>query len=76
MSQTVQATFDGQVLKPEQPLELAPNTRVLITIEVIDQPTCRRGAFLRTARSLKLDGPADWSEKIDTYLYDPPSDTQ
>jgi len=49
MSQTVQATFDGQVLKPEQPLELAPNTRVLITIEVIDQLGSRRGAFLRTA---------------------------
>jgi predicted DNA-binding antitoxin AbrB/MazE fold protein len=70
MSQTVQATFDGQVFKPEQPLELAPNTRVLITIEAVDQPESRRGAFLRTARSLKLEAPADWSETIDDYLYD------
>jgi hypothetical protein len=26
-------------------------------------------SFLQTARSLKLDGPVDWSEKLDEYLY-------
>ncbi len=26
-------------------------------------------SFLRFARSLKLDGPEDWSERIDDYLY-------
>lgn len=31
-------------------------------------------SFVQTARSLKLDGPADWSENLDAYLYgDKPS---
>lgn len=70
MSQIIQATFDGQVLRPEEPLELAPNTRVLITIEIDEQVSSNRGAFLRKARSLQVEGPPDWSEKLDQYLYD------
>ncbi|EDN68438.1 hypothetical protein BGP_0092 [Beggiatoa sp. PS] len=27
------------------------------------------GSFLRTARSLPVEGPPDWSERIDDYLY-------
>ena len=26
-------------------------------------------SFLQTARSLNLEGPADWSAKLETYLY-------
>ncbi len=31
MSQTVEAVFDGEVLRPTEPLQLEPNTRALIT---------------------------------------------
>ncbi|HSR67714.1 MAG TPA: hypothetical protein VLU25_07220 [Acidobacteriota bacterium] len=27
------------------------------------------GSFFRTARSMKLEGPADWSERFEEYLY-------
>lgn len=61
-----QATFDGEVFRPDDEIDLPPNTRVTITIET--QPRVGE-SFLATARSLKLDGPADWSERLDGYLY-------
>jgi hypothetical protein len=33
MAQTVRAEFDGEVLRPEQPVNLQPNTTYLVTIE-------------------------------------------
>ena len=69
MSRTVEAIFDGEVLRPDEPLDLEPNTRVRVTVEekLANRPKNR--SFLRTARSLNLDGPPDWSERIDDYLY-------
>lgn len=66
MSQTLNATFDGNVFRPDQPIELEPNTRVRITIE--PTPTSEEGSesFLRVARSLNIDGPRDWSTRLTT----------
>jgi len=33
MSQTIEALFDGEILRPDESLNLRPNTRVRITIE-------------------------------------------
>jgi predicted DNA-binding antitoxin AbrB/MazE fold protein len=67
MVKTLEAVFDGTVLRPIEPLSLQPNTRVRITIETESeqQPV----SFLQTARSLDLEGPPDWSERVDEYLY-------
>lgn len=75
MSKTVEAVFDGEVLRPEEPLELKANTRVRITVEESSAPEPKRRSFLRTARSLNLDGPSDWSERIEDYLYGNPNDS-
>lgn len=69
MSQTLDATFDGTVFRPDQPIELEPNTRVRITIEPTVTSEERSESFLRVARSLNLDGPRDWSSRLDDYLY-------
>ncbi|MEX0727062.1 MAG: antitoxin AF2212-like protein [Planctomycetaceae bacterium] len=69
MIKTIDAVFDGQVLRPDDPLELEPNTRVRITIETVPPETPKSGSFLDVARSLNLDGPPDWAENIDEYLY-------
>jgi predicted DNA-binding antitoxin AbrB/MazE fold protein len=71
MGKTIDAVYDGKVLHPESPLVLKPNTRVRITIESVEPAAnkCERGSFLRTARSLNLDGPSDWAENLDAYLY-------
>jgi hypothetical protein len=69
MTKTIQAIFDGKVLHPEEPLPLEPNTRVQLTLEVPPTPAAKPMSFLETAASLKLQGPADWSERLDHYLY-------
>lgn len=64
MKRTVTAIFDGEVLRPDELLDLEPNTAVRITIEVIESPVEKTLSFLDTAASLNLDGPSDWSERI------------
>ena len=69
MSQTLDAVFDGSVFRPDQPIELEPNTRVRITIEPTRASEEHSESFLRVARSLDLEGPPDWSTRLDDYLY-------
>lgn len=69
MTKTLFATFDGEVLRPEEPLSLAPNTRVRVTIETTEESDAPAVSFLRTAQALNLDGPSDWSARIEEYLY-------
>ena len=66
---TIEATFDGTVFHPKGQVSLAPNTPVRLTVEPLCNKPPGQVSFLQTARSLKLDGPADWSENIDKYLY-------
>jgi predicted DNA-binding antitoxin AbrB/MazE fold protein len=69
MSKTLEAVYDGEVLRPDEPLELEPNTRVRLTIEPATSPREKSKSFIRTARSLDLQGPPDWSSRLDDYLY-------
>jgi predicted DNA-binding antitoxin AbrB/MazE fold protein len=75
MTQIVEAVYDGAVLRPETALGLEPNTRVRLTVEILPPTAAASPSFLRTARSLDLHGPPDWSANLDAYLYgdsDPP----
>jgi hypothetical protein len=67
---TLHATFDGEVLRPEETLAIPPNTRLLVTIERIEEEPSSRQSFLKTARSLNLEGPPDWSSRLDDYLHE------
>ena len=69
MAVTIEALYDGRVLVPTQPLELEPNTRVRIPVERIAAKIDEEGSFLDTAKALELDGPADWSRRVDAYHY-------
>ena len=73
MIKKIDAIFDGSVLRPTEPLGLAPNTRVSITVDVPETKSDRDASFLDTAQGLDLDGPTDWSESIDSYLYRGPT---
>jgi hypothetical protein len=72
MSQTVTAVFDGEVLRPDTPLDLEPNARYVLTI----QPTPSRSehnvwdTLERLAGT--VDAPPDWSSEHDHYLYGSP----
>lgn len=70
MTKTLDAIYDGNVLRLDEPIDLKANTKVRITIEAIDPVSTKKGSFLRTAQSLNLDGPPDWSARFEDYLYD------
>ncbi len=69
MTAIVHAVFDGRVFRPDEPVELKPNTRVRITIETDEEGTNTPETFLKAARGLQLEGPEDWSQNVDDYLY-------
>ena len=70
MTTTLFATFDGEVLRPELPIRLAPNTRVRLIVEADDPRAAEPYSFLDTAGGLNLEGPSDWSGRLEDYLYD------
>ncbi len=79
MEKILDATYDGEVFRPDEPVDLASNTKVKVIIEevpkklkLVEMPKKGKAkpyAFLRYARSLKLDGPSDFSKNLDDYLY-------
>ncbi|MDZ7289157.1 MAG: antitoxin family protein [candidate division KSB1 bacterium] len=70
MTTILTATYDGEVLRLDEPIELEPNTRVRITIETTEPILTKKRSFLKTALSLKLQGPPDWSARFEDYLYE------
>ncbi len=69
MTKVLYALYDGKVLRPEEHVALAPNTRVRVTIEALEGPPDADVSFLKTARALELEGPPDWAAHLDAYLY-------
>lgn len=69
MVKTIDATFDGAVFHPIEPVLLEPNTRVRITVETPSATPAPPMSFLDTASELNIEGPADWSENLHQYLY-------
>jgi hypothetical protein len=79
MTTTIEATFDGQVFRPTQPVLLEPNTPVKLIVETAtpeqtaDEVSAKQGtpySFFDVARSIRItDGPPDWSANVDKYLY-------
>jgi predicted DNA-binding antitoxin AbrB/MazE fold protein len=76
MVKVVDALFDGKVFHPLEPVALEPNTQVKLQVEFVPGNKKAVKSFLQTARSLNLDGPPDWSENLDHYLYDEASDSE
>lgn len=83
MEKSVEATFDGEVFRPEEPVDLASNTKVTLTFQkrskrkskklklvyVPKKPGGKPYGFLDYLASLNLDGPSDFSTNLDDYLY-------
>lgn len=69
MTDMIEALYDGKVFRPTGPIALAPNTRVRMIFESLPPAEREASSFLRTARALELEAPADWSANIDEYLY-------
>ena len=72
MSYKIETVFDGEVFRPETPIVLPLNTRATLTIETDAEPkkkTEKPVSFFEVALSLHLEGPPDFVEDLDEYLY-------
>lgn len=70
MDKTVDATFDGEVFRPDEPVDLQPNTKVTLRLSVKNKMKSGKPyAFLDLALGANLDLPADYASNIDEYLY-------
>jgi predicted DNA-binding antitoxin AbrB/MazE fold protein len=69
MTTIIEATFDGTVFRPSQPVALEPNTPVRLIVESATSPENKPLSFLDTLQSIKIEGPPDWSANVDKYLY-------
>lgn len=70
MTQTIDATYDGQVFRPNQPIDLEANTQVKILIDKEITSKKEKLSFLQISESMSFDGPRDLSANIDKYLYE------
>ncbi len=72
MGKTLTAVFDGDVLRPDSPVDLKPHTRYMITVEKelgMESPTAWEVLEGLTGM---LEGPKDWAAEHDHYLYGSP----
>lgn len=69
MTRLVQARFDGEVVRLEEPVDLAPDAAVWVVIDEPDVPAGAPYSFFKAALEMDVQGPPDWSERIDDYLY-------
>ncbi|MFN0278620.1 MAG: antitoxin family protein [Pyrinomonadaceae bacterium] len=81
MERIVEATYDGEVFRPDEPVDLASDTKVKVIIEdmpqngkrlqLVEMPKKAVGkpyAWLDFAQSANLEGPSDFSTNLDDYL--------
>jgi len=71
MYKTLTATFDGQALWPEAPLDLEMNERYVIRVESVLGDNGEEGDVwdLLEALAGTVDAPSDWAAEHDRYLY-------
>jgi hypothetical protein len=76
----VSVIFDGEVFRPQQPLDLQPNTQYLIVVQ-IPQPendvnTDGDAWDLLESMIGTVKAPPDWSVEHDHYLYGTPKKSE
>lgn len=70
MSLTIEATFDGEVFRPDEKVDLEPNTKVKLQLVVKKkEKTGEPNSFINYVRSVSIDAPPDFAQNIDEYLY-------
>lgn len=73
MTHTLIAVFDGETLRPENPVDLKPHTRYRLIIAQELQETEGPNAWdTLDALAGAIEGPEDWAAEHDHYLYGTP----
>lgn len=72
-TKTLTAVFDGQFLRPDETLDLEPNTRYVITITPEPEHHANGDAWdLLDQMTGTISAPSDWAAEHDHYLYGAP----
>ncbi|HZF39798.1 MAG TPA: hypothetical protein VE715_13305 [Blastocatellia bacterium] len=73
-TKTLTVVFDGQFLRPDEPLDLEPNTRYVITIASQPEVTANSAALWDLLEQVTgtINAPFDWAAEHDHYLYGAP----
>jgi hypothetical protein len=70
---TISVLFDGEVLRPDTPPDLEPNTRYVAVIQVEDAKGDVESAWdVLEHFAGTIDAPDDWASEHDHYLYGTP----
>ena len=74
MTKTIEAVFDGEILRPTSPLDLEPHTRYRISIELPAPQTAKEPDAWDELEALtgSVEAPSDWAQQHDHYLYGTP----
>lgn len=69
MSKQIEVTYENGVLRPDEPLDLKPNTRVRVTLDAVSDPERPSGTLRELFGSVDLAHPtgAD-NDRIDADL--------
>ena len=72
MTKTLRVIFDGEVLRPEEPVDLQPNSRYVITIELEEEKKTEEETYpLTQLLALATDmGVTDLSTRHSWYAHD------
>ena len=68
----IEVTFDGEVLRPDQPLDLEPNKTYRVRIERVETEPHSENGLQRILNSARDLGCPDLAEQHDHYLYGTP----
>ncbi len=71
MTQSIFAKYDGSVIVPDEPLELAAGQRLRVEFQTIDADKPKFADLLNLEADLP-DAPADLASQHDHYLYGTP----
>lgn len=68
----IEVTFDGEVLRPEEPLDLEPNKTYRVRIEPAESKPASESSLRRILQLARDLGLPDLAEQHDHYLYGTP----
>jgi hypothetical protein len=71
-TQDIEVTFDGTVLRPNEPLDLEPNRKYRVRIEPADWKPGPENSLLRILELARDMGLPDLAQQHDHYLYGTP----
>jgi hypothetical protein len=72
MGRRVTVIFDGNVLRPEGPIDLKPNTRYVLAVEQEVGLESTTAWEVLDGLTGTVEGPEDWAVEHDHYLYGSP----